>query len=232
VQLLQGGYRSYRRLVVQTLYDTPLPHRLMVIEGGTGTAKTALLRHLAEQGAQTIDLEGLAAHRGSLFGATDRPQPAQKLFDSQIAAALAPFDPARPIWVEAESSRIGQRTLPPSLWSAMQAAPRVEITAPTHARADYLSRAYRDLTADPDQLSRRIDHLRPYHASETIADWHALALARDWTALAEALITAHYDPRYTKSAARAAPAVRRHDLSRLDPETLDRTAAALIAEFS
>ncbi|MFC6582831.1 tRNA 2-selenouridine(34) synthase MnmH [Sulfitobacter aestuariivivens] len=232
VHLLKGGYRSYRKLVVQSLYDTPLAHRLIVIEGGTGTAKTDLLTHLAAQGAQTLDLEALAAHRGSLFGATADPQPAQKLFESRIAATLDPFDPQKPTWVEAESSRIGERTLPPSLWAAMQSASRVEIKAPTAARADYLSSAYRDLTADPDLLATQINKLSPYHAAETISGWHILARAQDWTALAEGLITAHYDPRYTKSAARSATAIRRVELERLDPTSLQRTAKNLIAEIS
>ena len=68
VQLLEGGYQSYRREVVKTLYNIALPHRLMLIGGSTGTAKTALLQQLAANGAQILDLEGIAAHRGSLFG--------------------------------------------------------------------------------------------------------------------------------------------------------------------
>ena len=96
VQLLQGGYRSYRRLVVGLLYDAPLPFDLIPIEGGTGTAQTALLSHLSDAGAQTLDLEGLAAHRGSLFGGTGQPQPPQKLFESGLAGALSALDPAKP----------------------------------------------------------------------------------------------------------------------------------------
>ena len=87
VQLLRGGYRSYRRLVVAALYDTPMPYRLMLIEGGTGTAKTRLLHHLAKTGAQVLDLEGLAQHRGSLFGAVDGGQPHQKMFETRLAQA-------------------------------------------------------------------------------------------------------------------------------------------------
>lgn len=68
VHFIEGGYRSYRRQVSEILYHTPLPHRLRVIDGGTGTAKTRLLSHLQNAGAQILDLEGLAGHRGSLFG--------------------------------------------------------------------------------------------------------------------------------------------------------------------
>ena len=80
VQLLKGGYQSYRREIVKTLYETPLSHRLMLIGGGTGTAKTALLHQLAEQGAQSLDLEGIACHRGSLFGGISTPQPGPRRY--------------------------------------------------------------------------------------------------------------------------------------------------------
>ena len=154
-ETIEGGYRSYRRLVVAALYDTPLPHRLMLIEGGTGTAKTRLLHHLARTGAQVLDLEGLAQHRGSLFGAVDGGQPHQKMFETRLAQALAPLDPAQVTWVEAESSKIGDITLPPALWAAMLAAPRVEIAAPLAARADFLCRAYDDLTTDGARFDRQ-----------------------------------------------------------------------------
>ena len=105
--VVEGGYRSYRRLVVGLLHDTPLPHPIHLIEGGTGTAKTRLLHHIAQAGGQIIDLEGMAAHRGSLFGPLDDPQPSQKMFETRIAAALNTMDPAKPVFVEAESSKVG-----------------------------------------------------------------------------------------------------------------------------
>ncbi len=232
VQLLQGGYRSYRRLVVGMLYDDPLPFRMIVIEGGTGTAKTELLEHLKDAGAQTLDLEGLAHHRGSLFGAMEQPQPAQKLFESRIAGVLSGFDPTRPIWVEAESSRVGDRTVPPMVWSAMQSAPRAEITAPKTTRAAYLARAYSDLTEDATLLKKRIGQLAPYHAAEVISDWQQLARGGNWATLAEGLISAHYDPRYAKSASRSEDAERRYDLAELNPENLSSLARQMIRDFS
>jgi tRNA 2-selenouridine synthase len=232
VQLLKGGYRSYRRLVVAALYDTPMPHRLMLIEGGTGTAKTRLLHHLRDAGAQVLDLEGLAQHRGSLFGAVEGGQPHQKMFESRLAQALTPLDPKRITWVEAESSKIGGITLPPALWAAMGAAPRVEITAPLAARAHFLCHAYDDLTADPAMLEERIDRLRPYHSAETIAAWQTQARAGDWAPLAEGLIGQHYDPRYAKTAARNPAPVEQLSLSDLNDSTLAQTAAALHARFN
>ncbi|MGB3244785.1 MAG: tRNA 2-selenouridine(34) synthase MnmH [Sulfitobacter sp.] len=232
VQLLQGGYRSYRRLIAQSLYETPLPHRLILIEGGTGTAKTELLHQLSKQGAQMLDLEGLAHHRGSLFGATDQPQPAQKMFESRLAAQLRRLDPHQITWVEAESSKIGGIILPPSLWMAMQTSPRVEVSAPLTARATYLCRTYGDLTQSRDVLAQRIDKLRPYHAGETIKNWQVLADAKEWPTLAAELIRSHYDPRYAKSADQAIAPKRRFELDDLTEATLTETAAQMIAAFS
>ena len=92
---LEGGYRAYRRLVARLLHDDPLPWRIILIDGNTGTAKTRLLGELAAQGAQVLDLEHLAQHKGSLFGGLNGPQPAQKMFESRLASALIPLDPAR-----------------------------------------------------------------------------------------------------------------------------------------
>ncbi|MDA8870157.1 tRNA 2-selenouridine(34) synthase MnmH [Rhizobiaceae bacterium] len=232
VRLLEGGYRSYRREVVKALYDTPLPHRIMLIDGGTGTAKTALLHQLSAQGAQVVDLEGMAAHRGSLFGAVATPQPAQKMFDSRVAAQLAAFDPDTITFVEAESSKVGQRAVPPSLWTAMHVAPRILISAPLSARSSFLCRAYVDLTEDADLLAGRIDKLRPYHSRERIEQWHGQARAGEWQALAAGLIVDHYDPRYSKTLAQSDKRTHPLELPDLDESTLARTAAHIRATFT
>lgn len=232
VHLVEGGYRSYRRQVSAALYDTALPHRIMLLDGGTGTAKTHLLHHLRKAGAQIIDLEGLAGHRGSLFGALEAGQPSQKMFESRLAAALEALDPARLTWVEGESSKIGARMIPPALWTAMRAAPRLEITAPLGARAAFLTTAYADLTRTPATLIRRIDQLRPYHAAETLTDWKEMAQRGDWQTLAAALMAQHYDPRYLKSQARAEQTAEPLRLEALDAQTLAETARDLHARFS
>lgn len=232
VQLLRGGYQSYRRLVVKMLYDTPLTHRLVMVDGGTGTAKTALLHHLAAQGAQILDLEGLAAHRGSLFGSVSTPQPAQKMFETRIAAALSQLDPEKITFVEAESSKIGERIIAPSLWALMGRAPRIQISAPVLARSRFLCRAYGDLIRDKATLGDVLDKLRPYHSGERIARWHAQVQSGDWLSLAGELIEKHYDPRYAKSAAAREDIVHRVELSDLDDNTLVQTAERLRAQFS
>ncbi|MEL6685966.1 MAG: tRNA 2-selenouridine(34) synthase MnmH, partial [Pseudomonadota bacterium] len=113
---VKGGYTSFRRLVKANLYDAPLPHRLILLDGYTGTAKTAILPRLAARGVQVIDLEALAAHRGSLLGGMPGGQPPQKAFETSLAVALSRLDPARPVIVEAESSKIGRRIIPGAVW--------------------------------------------------------------------------------------------------------------------
>ena len=110
---LEGGYRSWRRLVSELLYQGALPHRLVVLDGNTGTAKTDILHAVARRGGQVLDLEGLAAHRGSVLGAVAGGQPSQKAFETRLASAVAALDRSRPTLVEAESSRIGERMVPP-----------------------------------------------------------------------------------------------------------------------
>ena len=232
VAVLEGGYRSWRRLVVRALYDGPLRWRLVALDGNTGTAKTDLLHRAAARGAQVLDLEGLAHHRGSIFGADPAGQPAQKGFESALMAALAPFDPARPVLVEAESPRLGALTLPPSLWAALRAAPRVEIRAPLPARAAYLARAYADVTADRARLAGLLDRLRPFHPADRIDAWQALAAAQAHADLAAALMTHHYDPRYAKGRARHAPAPIVLDTPSLDEAELDRLADRLMAALA
>ncbi len=200
--VVSGGYRTWRRLVVTALYDTPWPLRTVILDGNTGTAKTALLARLEALGVQVIDLEGLAAHRGSVLGPVGRPQPSQKAFETAVAARLARFDPARPVVVEAESSKVGNLLVPPVLWAAMRTAPRLAIEAPVAARAAYLARAYDDVTGDPDRLCDLLAKLRPYHGGARILSWQEMVRTGAHVTLAAELIEMHYDPRYAQSRAR------------------------------
>ncbi len=196
---VKGGYQSYRRLVHTALYDAPLRHRLVLLDGNTGTAKTDLLARLAARGLQVIDLEAMARHRGSLLGAVPGGQPGQKAFESALAVALCRLDPARPVVAEAESSKIGDRVLPPALWAAMRAAPRLVVEAPLQARAGYLTESYADMVADPQALRARIAPLRTLRGAATVAGWEALIDAGDYQGFAAAMMAQHYDPSYAKS---------------------------------
>ena len=227
VTVLDGGYMTWRRQVQATLYGDPA-WSVVLLDGGTGSGKTALLPRLAERGVQTLDLEGLADHRGSLFGASGRPQPSQKLFESRLYAALETLDPARPVVVEAESSRVGDRAIPPALWSAMGRAPVIELSAPVAARAAFSAEAYADIAADVERLETLLGRLPPHHSKETVAGWKAMARDGRTTELAEVLIADHYDPAYRRmSARRDRPVIGRIEMVGVSEGDLDRAADAV-----
>lgn len=231
VTVLDGGYMTWRRVVQAALYGDGPGLEVVLLDGGTGSGKTALLARLAERGVQTLDLEGLAAHRGSLFGALkDQGQPSQKLFESRLFAAMEGLDPVRPVVVEAESSRIGARTVPPALWAAMGRASVIELSAPVEARAAFSARVYADIAADPAALETALGRLPPHHAKATVTGWKALARAGEVEALAAALIKEHYDPAYRRmSARRDPPLLGRVEMADLSEAQLDRAAQVVLA---
>ena len=224
VTVLDGGYMTWRRKVQAALYGEPTLS-IVLLDGGTGSGKTALLPRLAERGVQVLDLENLADHRGSLFGSTGRPQPSQKLFESRLFEVLEGLDPTRSVVVEAESSRIGARTIPPALWSAMGRASVVEVSAPVEARAAFSARVYADIAADVPALETALGRLPPHHSKETVAGWKAMARDGRTVDLAAALIAEHYDPAYRRmSARRDRPVLGRVEMAEVSETELDRVA--------
>lgn len=219
VDYLEGGYKAWRGLVVKALYDDPFPAPIMVLDGNTGSAKTEILNLLPARGVQVLDLEGLANHRGSLFGGMG-PQPSQRAFEARLAMAMTRLDPARPVVVEAESAKVGDCRLPPRLWRAMCAAPRIALDVPRAARADYLTRAYADVIQDSARLHDIIDRLRPYQPADRIASWQAMARAGAFTPLAAELMAHHYDPRYERHRSRMQVALRDLPAQSLTPDAL------------
>lgn len=225
-EVIDGGYRTYRRLVNRYLYDDPLPHRLVALDGYTGTAKTDLLLHLKARGVQVLDLEDIANHRGSLLGEMPGGQPSQKAFESALSAALCGLDPARPVVVEAESSKIGSLILPPSLWTALRTAPRIQVSASLKARTAYLVKAYDDILSDTERLRDRLSPLRFHRGHDVVDGWLALIDAGDKRALTRALMEQHYDPAYAKSSkTRAVKIIAQIDVAALDDAGLNAAAA-------
>ncbi len=231
-EVIAGGYMTYRRLVHGLLYTAPLPHRLLLLDGNTGTAKTSILQCLKDRGVQVLDLEGMAGHRGSLLGATPAGQPSQKGFESHLATQIAALDPDQITVVEAESSKIGQINMPEQLWAKMTTAPRLVMNAPLTARADFLTRAYQDVTSDPSELKKRLEPLRNLRSHAVVDHWNNLLDQGDMTALATALMRDHYDPAYIRSRRIDSRAV----LGEISVETLDETgqnqaADAILAQL-
>ncbi|MFN9491263.1 MAG: tRNA 2-selenouridine(34) synthase MnmH [Betaproteobacteria bacterium] len=197
---VSGGYKAYRRTVIDELETLPKGFDWRVICGMTGTGKSRLLRAMAEQGAQVLDLEALAAHRGSVLGnLPDEPQPSQKLFESRIWQALKTLSPGRPVFVESESKKVGQLRVPPALIAAMWQSRCVVIEAQIPVRVDLLMDEYTHFVGDAAALNVQLDCLRPLHGGEAIDAWQSLARAGHWRELTEALLVGHYDPAYTRA---------------------------------
>lgn len=197
---LEGGYKAYRRQVVADLAALPAKLRWRVVCGPTGSGKTRLLAALARAGAQVLDLEGIARHRGSVLG--DCPgalQPTQKMFESQVWHALTRFDPARPVFVEAESKKVGNLRVPEALIAAMWGSECVVVEAEMADRVTLLLDEYRHFLEDRQALYARLDCLIPLHGRERVEEWKQLAAAEDWPAFVRAILTRHYDPAYRRS---------------------------------
>ncbi len=229
VTVLRGGYKTYRAHVRRELDALPPLFTFRVIGGATGVGKTRLLHALAARGAQVLDLEGLALHRGSILGGGD-PQPSQKCFDSHLLTALDRLVPDAPVWVEAESNRIGDVYLPPALWAKLRGAEVVEVQLPTEARVRYLLAEYANLLADPELLKGKLRGLASRHGPRRIESWCQQIDARDWEALVASLLTLHYDPAYASSARRCYPNVTRTVwLVDETPTTIVELTASLLA---
>ncbi|MFK0380179.1 tRNA 2-selenouridine(34) synthase MnmH [Pandoraea sp. NPDC090278] len=198
---LEGGYKTYRTDVVASLSTLPPTLDYIVLAGHTGSGKTRLLHALADAGAQTLDLEGLAVHRGSLLGAMpDAPQPSQKSFDTSLVGLLRGFDVTRPVFVEAESRRIGLITLPESLMTSMRGTARcVEVKVSVDERVELLTQEYGHLLTRPEYFRAQLLRLVELHGKAVVDQWLTLLDNGQQRELSEALITRHYDPAYTRS---------------------------------
>ncbi|VTU23158.1 tRNA 2-selenouridine(34) synthase MnmH [Variovorax sp. RA8] len=201
-QQLAGGYKSWRRRVITQL-DLLCPQLdLRVLCGATGSAKTRVLQAMARQGRQVLDLEGFAAHKGSLLGALPgTPQPSQTAFETRIAEMLERIDPAQPLYVEGESRRIGRLDVPLPLVKHMRASRCIEIVAAPEVRLAYLLRDYAYLGDDPEALSRQLGLLKELHGKAVIGRWQQWATEGALPALFAELTTLHYDPAYRRSQA-------------------------------
>ena len=202
-RVLAGGYKTYRRHVIATLGRRCPALGFRVINGLTGSGKTRLLQHLAARGRQVLDLEALAAHRSSLLGRyVDRPQPSQCFFESLIARSLESCDAARPVYVEAESRKVGNLHLPDPLWAALTRSPVLEIALPREERIRHLIAEYEHFLTSAEwreHLRERLEILRERRGGELVDAWQSAVAEGRWEQLVDSLLTHHYDPLYSGS---------------------------------
>ncbi|KAK7100152.1 tRNA 2-selenouridine synthase-like [Littorina saxatilis] len=200
VRLLEGGYRTYRRRVISDLQQLPEKLKYIVLTGLTGTGKTLLLHALSRKGAQVLDLEGLARHKGSLLGLWHQEtQPSQKMWESLLRHRLASFDPAKPVWVESESAKVGNLLIPMRLFHKMCRAERVEVCLPMEERVKHILRDYPHWMQDVSTLKSVLLRLKKVRGQKTIDSWFQLADQGRWEEFVEQLLVQHYDSTYTMS---------------------------------
>ena len=207
---LDGGYKAYRRAVIAELHELPSQFKWRVVCGLTGSGKSRLLRALAQQGAQVLDLEAFAAHRGSVLGnLPGEPQPPQKMFESLLWNELRKFDAARPVFVEAESKKIGNVRVPEALIAAMWNDECIRLEAAASLRVAMLRQEYQHFVTDPTLLGAQLDCLNALYGQKQIGAWKALAAAGEWDTLVRELLENHYDPAYTRSTLKHYPHLAR-----------------------
>jgi len=200
VARLDGGYKAYRRAVIDDIERLPERLRWRVLCGTTGSGKSRLLRALERHGAQVLDLEQLASHRGSVLGSMpDTPQPSQRWFESLLWRRLRELDPAQPVFVESESRRIGRIAVPAALLDAMWRSPCIVLDADAATRVALLLQDYPHFSADAELLVRSLVPLAKHYGNATIAHWQSLAAAGATDELVRDLLARHYDPAYLRS---------------------------------
>lgn len=203
VDVLKGGWKNYRRWVVAGLETLPRLFEYRVLTGPTGCGKTRVLNALEAQGEQVLDLEGLAHHRGSLIGALPGiPQPTQKLFDSRLLEKLRGFTPERPIWLEAESKKIGNVQIPLSLFEKMHRSQTIPISAPMAERVRLWGEDYPHFKSDPLGMVDKLKPLVPLVSKAEYEDWALMATEGRISELFERVMVSHYDPCYARSMSR------------------------------
>jgi tRNA 2-selenouridine synthase len=197
---LPGGYKAYRRWVVQELEQVPERFEFRVVHGPTGSGKSRLLAAIAQAGGQVLDLEDLAAHRGSVLGGLpNRPQPSQKMFESLLLKKLSILDEAKPVYVEGESKKIGQIQVPEALIARMRASACVRLETDTETRVTLLLQEYEFFLESQDKLYGQLDCLVSLHGRDKVDAWKALAARGAWREFVSRLLVEHYDPAYRRS---------------------------------
>ncbi len=198
--ILDGGYKSYRRHVVSQLNTLSPQFQYQVITGMTGSGKSKVLERLSELGAQVLDLESLAQHKGSVLGnLPESPQPSQKMFETLLLLELQKFDPNQKVFVEAESRKIGCLHVPDALLNSMRQSPCSKIEATIDARVAFLIDDYPYFIEQPDNLIHTIGFLKELHGKEKLDHWRDLVLQKEWKQLVRELLVQHYDALYKRS---------------------------------
>ncbi|MCF8167332.1 MAG: tRNA 2-selenouridine(34) synthase MnmH [Rhodoferax sp.] len=200
VSVVEGGYKAFRAALVGDIPCRVAPLKLRVVCGTTGSGKTRLLHALAAAGAQVLDLEALANHRSSVLGAIPGlPQPSQKHFDTLVWDVLRRFDPAQPVFVESESKKVGNVSIPTALVEHMRTSPCLNLTLPHSERVALLMEDYDYFVRETAHFCRRLDVLSEFRGKAVVQAWKAQVMQGQVEQVVSGLLTEHYDPVYLQS---------------------------------
>ena len=203
VHLIEGGYKAFRRALVDDLPLRVARLQFRVLCGPTGVGKTRLLQALAAQGAQVLDLEALASHRSSVLGLIPgQPQPSQKAFETLLWDQLRRFDPQRPIYVEAESRKVGNLIVPEALMNTIRdsACHRLDMALPQ--RVQLLLEDYAYFAEQPQLFMERLERLVDLKGRAVVDAWLEMIRQGQMAQVVAELLEKHYDPGYENSTRR------------------------------
>jgi tRNA 2-selenouridine synthase len=203
VSVLEGGYKAFRTAVLAALPELAGRLDYRVVCGPTGSGKTRLLHALQEAGAQVLDLEALASHRSSVLGSIPgQPQPTQKGFDTLVWDSLRRFDPARPVFIESESRKVGNLAVPDALIERMRGSPCLRLELSDAERVSLLLEDYDFFVQDHALFCDRLAALNELRGKAMVEAWQAQVAAGNIENVVRELLLKHYDPGYAASIGR------------------------------
>jgi len=232
---LEGGYQGFRRTVIDGLEAAAQQFTFQVICGMTGSGKTRVLQETQKYGAQILDLEALAIHRGSVLGNEPNiEQPSQKGFETVLWNALRCLDPTKPVLVESESKKVGGVHIPDALMEKIRSGACIELRSSTQTRVSWLIREYHHFLSDTDNFKRKLALLTAHYGKVQIAQWSQAIDAGNFPELVEELLVKHYDPSYQSSIVRNFPRYQIEHFVQLEndsDEAFAKAAKAIVANL-
>jgi tRNA 2-selenouridine synthase len=232
---LEDGYQGFRRVVIDDLDAAAKQFHFQVICGMTGSGKTRILHELKLLGAQVLDLEGLAIHRGSVLGnEPDIEQPSQKGFETALWNALQNLDPKKPVFIESESKKVGGVHIPDPLMEKIRHGQCIELRSSVATRVSWLLHEYVHFLTDTTTFKEKLALLTSRYGKVQIAEWFTQIDAGHFDALVTDLLIKHYDPSYQSSIVRNFPRYREDfyvELANASDAAFSATAQEILSQF-
>ena len=200
VKLLNGGYKSFRKHIRESLPTLINKHEYIVLAGRTGTGKSLILDCLNENGENVLDLEELAKHKGSVLGAfMESEQPSQKRFDNSLWNVLRKIKQGKPIWIEKEGQKIGNLRVPKELCYIISNSRRICLDVDIEKRVEYLLKDYKYFLDKPELLLAALEQLTKHSGKRKVSTWKRMVEEGKFRELVVSLLTDYYDPLYNSN---------------------------------